>query len=338
MRKLILLSIVILFGVSTVNATIWRVNNMPDMNADFTNLQDAIDAASDGDIIYIEGTGLVYGGASIILTKSLSFYGSGYYLLENDDTQANQLPVDLGMSIDIAPGAEGSIFSGLRLSGWHLDVGTHDITIERCYLHLEIRLHASEEPVSNFMMKQCVVEGDLWMWTMNFNSSNLVFVNNIFYNGISTNSDMANYTVKNNVFIGWYSGFSGVNTVVQNNIVGGGITSTVNNDNLVQNNIIVAEAEMPETGSNNIGDVDFADVFVDYPNGDNTSPDAMYQLKEGSVAIGHGIDGVDCGIFDGDYPYVLSGLPPIPRFYEANISTLGSSDGLRVSFKAKSQH
>jgi hypothetical protein len=84
--------------------------------------------------------------------------------------------------------------------------------------------------------------------------------------------------------------------------------------------------------------IDFADVFIDYPSGDNTSPDAMYQLKEGSVAIGHGIDGGDCGVFGGDFPYVLSGLPSIPRFYEANISTLGNSDGLRVSFKAKSQH
>ena len=338
MKKMILLSFAILFGVSMVNATIWRVNNMSDMNADFTSLQDAIEAASDGDIIYIEGTGLEYGGDAIILTKSLTIYGSGYYLLENEDTQANHHPVQLGMAIDIDPGAEGSILSGLKLSGWHLYIGTHDITIERCYLYVEIRIHASDESVSNFMMKQCVVDGNVWMWTMNINSSNLVFDNNIFYEGLSLGSDMANYTVKNNIFIGGYSGFSGVNSVVQNNIVGGGITSYVANNNLVENNIIAAGTTMPETGSNNIGDADFAEVFVDYPNGENTSPDAMYELKEGSIAIGHGIDGIDCGIFDGDFPYVLSGLPPIPRFYESNISTSGTSDGLRVSFKAKSQH
>jgi len=308
------------------------------MVADFTSVQDAIEAASDGDIIYIEGTGLEYGGDGITLTKSLTFYGSGYYLLENDDTQANHHPVELDMWINIDPGAEGSQFHGIKFQGYHVYVGTHDITIERCYIYAEVRIHASEESVSNFMMKQCVVDGDVSMWTMNINSSNLMFENNIFYSGITLLSDMANYTVKNNIFIGWYSGFVGVNSVVQNNIVGGGITSTVYNNNLVENNIIVAGAQMPETGSNNIGDVDFADVFIDYPSGDNTSPDAMYQLKEGSVAIGHGIDGGDCGVFGGDFPYVLSGLPSIPRFYEANISTLGNSDGLRVSFKAKSQH
>ena len=337
MKKLILLSIVILFGVSTVNATIWRVNNMPDLNADFTSLQDAIEAASDGDIIYIEGTGLEYGGAGITLTKSLTFYGSGYYLLENEDTQANHHPVELDMWIDIDPGAAGSQFYGIKFQGYHVYIGTHDITIERCYIYAEIRIHASEEPVSNLMMKQCVVF-DIGMWTMNINSSNLMFVNNIFYEGLSLGSDLANYTVKNNIFIGGYSGFSGVNSVVQNNIVGGGITSYVGNNNLVENNIIAAGTTMPETGSNNIGDADFAEVFVDYPNGENTSPDAMYELKEGSIAIGHGIGGIDCGIFDGDFPYVLSGLPSIPRFYESNISTLGTSQGLRVSFKAKSQH
>ncbi|NOR88216.1 MAG: hypothetical protein GQ527_11455, partial [Bacteroidales bacterium] len=200
MKNLVLIIFVLALGISSVNATVWRVNNMPDMHADFTILSEAIEAASDGDIIYIEGTGVPYEDIAITLTKSLTFYGSGYFLSENENTQANQYPVELGMSIDIEPGAEGSKFSGLKMSGWHLYIGTSDITIERCYLYLEIRMHASEVPVSNFLMKQCYVYGEFWMWTMYFNSSNLTFVNNIFYDNLSLNSDMANYIVKNNVF------------------------------------------------------------------------------------------------------------------------------------------
>ena len=335
MKKMILLSFAILFGVSVVNATIWRVNNMPDMNADFTNLHDAVEAASDGDIIYIEGTGVVYGGGQLNLTKSLTIYGSGYYLIENDDTQANHHPVDLGMEIAIKPGAEGSTFCGLTLSATYLYIQTHDITIERCRLIIETRLDPGEEAISNFMMKQCVAERSVWILAVYNNSSNLVFDNNIFYYNVSLDRDGANYIVKNNIFM---AGFFAVNSVVQNNIALDGIPSTVDYNNLVQNNIIGIGGTMPETGSNNIGDADFAEVFVDYPNGENTSPDAMYALKEGSIAIGHGIGGIDCGIFDGDFPYVLSGLPAIPRFYESNISTSGTSDGLKVSFKAKSQH
>jgi len=336
MKKLILI-IAIAIGFTTANAAIWRVNNIPDNQADFTSLTDAIEAASDGDIIYIEGTGLEYSGATVNLTKSLSFYGSGYYLLENEDTQANQLPVELGMAVEINPGAEGSKFCGIKFQGWHVYVGTSDITFERCYINAEMRLHSSEHSISNFMMKQCVLSDGLWIWTMYYNSTNLSFFNNIFYGDLSLLSDMATYIVKNNNFIGYYSKIKAVNAEIKNNIADGGIPCDANDNNLVENNII-GSGVMPGTGTNNIGGIDLADVFVDYPDGANTSPDAMYMLKDGCVAQGHGVGGIDCGIFDGDFPYILSGLPPIPRFYEADISSAGTSAGLRVSFKAKSQH
>ena len=336
MKKLILI-IVIAMGFTAANAAIWRVNNMPDNHADFTSLTDAIEAASDGDIIYIEGTGFVYDEATIILTKSLTIYGSGYYLLENEDTQANQLPVELGMIVEIDAGAEGSKFCGLKFQGWHVYIGTSDITFERCYIHAEMRLHSSEQAISNFMMKQCVLSEGLWVWTMNYNSSNITFLNNIFYGDLTLLSELGNYIVKSNVFNGAYSQLRAVNCLIQNNIVDGGIPCDANDNNLVENNII-GTGEMPGTGTNNIGGIDFTEIFIDYPDGANTSPDAMYELKAGSDAQGHGVGGIDCGIFDGDFPYVLSGMPPIPRFYEADISSAGTSEGLRVSFKAKSQH
>jgi len=337
MKKLFLFIFIAVWSIPSINAAIWRVNNMPDINADFTTIIDAIDAASEGDIIYIEGTGLAYAGDAITLTKPLTFYGSGYYLLENENTQANHYPVELGMSFDIDPGAEGSAFYGIKFQNYHVYVATHDITFERCYFYTEIRLHASEQAVSNFMMKQCVLDGDLWMWTMNFNSSNITFLNNIIYQGLSLNSDMANYIVKNNIFIGYYSTLTAKNASIQNNIVDGGIPCDAGDNNLVENNII-GTGEMPGTGTNNTGGIDFTEVFIDYPDGANTSPDAMYELKPGSIAQGYGIGGIDCGIFDGDFPYVLSGLPPVPRFYEAHISSAGTSDGLHITFKAQSQH
>lgn len=337
MKKSIFFALVIMLGISSLHAANWRVNNMPDIHADFITLTDAIEAASDGDIIYIEGTGLVYDEEAITLTKSLTFYGSGYYLTQNEDTQANHYPVELGMAIDINAGAEGSSFYGIKFQGWHVYVGTSNITFERCYMYVEMRLHASDQAISNFMMKQCVMDGSLWIWTMYFNSSNLTFVNNIFYEGLTLGSELANSVVRNNIFIGGYSGLSAVNCVIQNNIVDGGIPCNASDNNLVENNMI-GSGEMPGTGSNNIGGIDLVEIFVDYPDGANTSPDAMYMLKEGSQALGYGIGGVDCGIFDGDFPYILSGLPPIPRIYESNISSVGSANGLQVHIKVKSQH
>ena len=52
-----------------------------------------------------------------------------------------------------------------------------------------------------------------------------------------------------------------------------------------------------------------ATVFVDYSGTLGKSDDAKWKLKAGSPAIGAGVSGVDCGVFGGVTPYVLSGVP-----------------------------
>lgn len=338
MKRLILLIFVIAMGFSTANATIWRVNNMPDNQADFTTLTDAIEAASDNDIIYVEGTGSEYNEGTIDLSKKLTIYGSGYFLLENDDTQSNKLPSLLRVDLYFLEGSEGTIISGLSFNYGSLRIYTNNITIERSYVNTNVALYATDRPVSNFMLKQCYVLGYTAIDGMH-NSTNIVFTNNIFYyNNINLNSDNGNYIVKNNIFVTGYSQIIAQNAVIQNNIVEGGIPCDASDNNQVENNIIGIGGVMPGTGSNNIGEIDMVELFVDYPDGANTSSDAKFELSSGSAAQGHGVGGIDCGVFDGDFPYILSGLPPIPRFYESDISTVGTSQGLRVSIKAKSQH
>ncbi|MCB1121839.1 MAG: hypothetical protein KJT03_09845, partial [Verrucomicrobiae bacterium] len=41
--------------------------------------------------------------------------------------------------------------------------------------------------------------------------------------------------------------------------------------------------------------------------------DQYFQLSEGSIAIGSGLNGADIGPFGGNNPYMLSGMPGIPR-------------------------
>ncbi len=339
MKKLILLIFVIAMGFSTANATIWRVNNMPDNQADFTTLTDAIEAASDNDIIYLEGTGVEYAESTIDLTKKLSIYGSGYFLLENENTQASKLPTQLSSYFSFLAGSEGTIVSGISFVGGFLRLYTSNITIERCYVDVEMRMYGTNQAISNFMMKQCYILGSMAVWGMTYNSTNIAFMNNVFYyNDLRLQSDLGNYIIKNNIFVTGYSRILAVNAVIQNNIAEGGIPCDAADNNQVENNIIGIGGDMPGTGSNNIGEIDMAAVFVDYPGGANTSPDAKFELSSGSAAQGHGVGGIDCGVFDGDFPYILSGLPPIPHFYESDISNVGTSQGLRVSIKAKSQH
>ena len=56
-------------------------------------------------------------------------------------------------------------------------------------------------------------------------------------------------------------------------------------------------------------------LFLDPSNG-NVDPALRFALVSGSQAIGAGYNGVDCGIFGGPTPYVLSGLPSRPWIYE----------------------
>jgi hypothetical protein len=67
------------------------------------------------------------------------------------------------------------------------------------------------------------------------------------------------------------------------------------------------------------------------------STDGKWQLKDNSPAKGAGTEGTDIGPFGGPKPYILSGIPNIPRiyFFDSPTSVTGTT-GLPVHLKAKS--
>jgi len=335
MKKNLIFLITLIILSSSAFPAIWRVNNMPNSSADYTSLVVAVEAASPGDIIYVEGTGTTYDEGELYLTKPLTIIGNGFFLTENDHLQANHFSSSLDINLYLDAGSEGTVLSGLKIIGGNLYVYTSNITIERCYISVEFRLHSGDQSCSNFLLKQCYVLGGLWTWSMSYESSNIVIENNIIFDDLTLNSDVCQYIVKNNVLPGSYNDINAVNAIIQNNIVNG-INADEADNNVVENNI-VGGGNAPNGGNNNLSGIDFTEVFVDWPDGENTSTDAMYGLIDGCVAQGHGVGGIDCGIFDGDFPYILSGLPPIPRIEESNISGVGTSEGLHVNIKAKSQ-
>ena len=85
-KQITLLTAIALFIAMTTNATVWRVNNRVNISADFTTLAAAISGASANDTIYLEGSPYSYGTGSFY--KPLTVIGTGYFLNENDSTQA----------------------------------------------------------------------------------------------------------------------------------------------------------------------------------------------------------------------------------------------------------
>ena len=94
----------------------WRVNNTPGVDADFSDLQAAIDAASAGDVIYIEGTGIPHSGTYHVNKAFLTLIGPGYFLALNDSTQANTAPAIID-KLYLDEAATGAIIMGLKISG-----------------------------------------------------------------------------------------------------------------------------------------------------------------------------------------------------------------------------
>ena len=163
MKKTILL-LFVLSIYSALYASIWRVNNDPNVSSDFKTLQEAINNASAGDTLYVEGTQFDYLCDSI--TKQLVIYGPGYFLAENDSLAYQPAPAVVkgtNGTIDIRENAAYTKIYGLKITpGSRINVLANHITIARNYIdlpnldRLEIKDH-----VSYTCIKQNYINGNI---------------------------------------------------------------------------------------------------------------------------------------------------------------------------------
>lgn len=138
------------------------------------------------------------------------------------------------------------------------------------------------------------------------------------------------------------AGFSGT---VENNVIHGSII--VNNTTFINNILRHGSFSYSNTSViNNIGNstqfgtengnqsnMNMDDVFIG-----TGSTDGQWQLKEGSPAIGAGLGGVDCGMFGGADPYILSGIPAIPAIYKFEIEVDNVEQKIDVEVSVKSRN
>lgn len=351
MKKLSLIfTTTFLLIVIVSSATVWRVNNRPNVDADFATLQAAIDGASATDTIYLEGSPFSYGGGSFF--KPLTVIGAGYWLNENDQTQAYKESSKVGI-LNFYNGSQGSLIEGLVISiagnygGNSVYIDTHNITIRRNkitatgyyggYNAIGIRV--------NNVGNSIIIEQN-WIEPNNTATDATGYA-------IFTNYYLINSTISNNVFHCDTTGkaifISVVNEaascIISNNVIMGEMNTSYSSH---FNNIILWGDYTPGSGdinSNNLcnatqypnlnsnqQNVDMTTVFEDY----STYIDNGYILAIGSPANGAGIGGDDCGAFGTNDPYVLSGMPPIPAIYEVEMTQSIGTSTLPVTVKAMS--
>jgi len=137
-KQITLLTVLAMFFALNSTATVWRVNNNPGVDADFNNLQTAInDAAVQAfDTLYVEGSSTSYG--DIDIDKPLVLIGTGYFLNENDTTQANKFPSKI-TTVDFNNGSAGSVlkgFSFIEETQAFVKIYANNITFSRNYIRV----------------------------------------------------------------------------------------------------------------------------------------------------------------------------------------------------------
>lgn len=343
MKKYIAFLIIISFAISlaTFGQTRIRVNNTPGVDADYSDLQEAITNAGEGDIIYIESSGIPYSGSYHVDEPFITLIGPGYFLNINDSTQANKAPSMIN-TLYLDETATGAIVMGLKITGT-LYVNASSAKVSRNFL-TSVTMAASNT-MADLSLFQNYITG-----TIAANSSSHYSTAGIYNNIISVawgnvfiTADKATFNIYNNVIANGYSQSGWMtlyNSSLKNNIIYNYYSSnpafidpSPTFNNTISNNVICQEVltEFP----NNVWGEAIEDVVL-YNDG---GPEGRYVLIEGSPAIGAGNTGNDCGIFGTNTPYVYSGLPPMPHIFESNIPHSGSSSsGLPVHIKAKTQN
>ncbi len=326
MKKQLLLGLIFtLVGGIVCGQHLIRVNNNAGADPDYATIQAANDAASNGDTIYVEGSTTEYAGADI--SKRLIIIGPGYFLTKNDSTQANGLEAKITGSVDFNAGSGGSIITGCFVS--NINLGADNLIITRCnvsYISQNVTI------VNNILIVQNYVTG---ISLQTYKITNSIIANNIT-DFIYCSYSSGPLQIINNTVTGYnYGGISAYNSSIANNILthaSGNIT--VNTGNTINNNILACAGT---NANGNLYNVVMTNVFVDFSGSLKYSDDAKWKLKTGSPAIGAGVSGVDCGVFGGAAPYVLSGIPNLPHIYEASIPGTAYSDkGLACTIKVKS--
>lgn len=327
MKKIFMLTLCFTaLAVLNSSAKIWRVNNAG-LPADFTTIQTAHDAASvmAGDTLHIEPSSFSYG--NMILTKKLIILGPGYFLNENSGEQANPTTATIS-SFTFNAGSGGSVISGLTITGTCY-IRTGNITISRNNIAPYIYLSR------DYSYSNVLISGNYGIFEIHNDGSsaetvitNVLIVNNFLARIILCNQFSG--VAANNVF-GTTNGAS--NFLVKNNIFTTNFNELVFNGsfNTITNNLSAATIGLP-VGNGNQNSVSMTTVFVGTT---GYSTDGQWQLKEGSPAKGAGLNGEDCGIFGGNTPYHLSGIPATPSIYLLSAPASSNGPTLPVTISVK---
>lgn len=370
MKTRLLLLFLNLFSVSSFAAVISVVNG--------DNLQTKINNATAGDVLVV-GPGSYNANSDIILTKKLTILGPGYFKTEgtayiyqlkcNGGSEGSYIS-GLEVQYDAFIAANNvtfirnlvnrSVYLGYNGSSFN----TSNSRILQNYImgqnnngNASIFVGYSTSNIqSNFTISNNICLTNIFFYM--HNSSTGTISNNVF-DPDSTNLG----TSGNGTYIGIQPGGGISNVSFYNNIFKGGFLHTTSSDAYT---IFSSNSGYPDTHplnfKYNIYDIlpsgytipadnllTTAKIFGGYPT--NTlglnNADGRAILAPGSPAANYGRKApyasnspvTDAGVFGGDQPYVLSGIPVGPQIYSMSVPPLAAANSvIPVTVKAKTNN
>ncbi|MDX1406663.1 MAG: hypothetical protein R3330_00985, partial [Saprospiraceae bacterium] len=191
-----------------------------------------------------------------------------------------------------------------------------------------------------------IIYGTIWESYLDGSATGANIYNNIVLQHSTgftiwkSNASNTDCLVQNNAFASNYSNYYISNCTFRNNIVAASafqIYDCVFQHNLfVDDDVFVDDMTVDSLGNGNIDSVDIATVW----DLTNPSPDGKYQLigtPATNPAFNAGINGEDCGPYQGNSAYRLSGIVQIPTIYQMLVPLVGDTTNmLNVTIKAKS--
>jgi hypothetical protein len=305
-----------------VFADVWRVNYNPtfaqwanhQVFSGATGLQQAINSPSvnSGDTIYIEASSTPYSAATIT-NKKLTIIGTGYFLSDNANLQANLTPSTIA-TLTFGIGSDSSSVMGITTP---TGIGAG--------------IYLSNNSISNITIKRCRILNELkFLSSAGINYNNIIIEQN-FINSFNTGGGAVNgLIITNNYFVGAFAiginvlSGSAAQNVIQGNLNINGFTfynnivlgSTITQNNNSSANIYYNIFDFGQPawlgGGNNYFGLNSSYIFIS-----GGSIDSMYTVAASCSECFQGFPGgiSQIGMFGGNNPYRLSGIPAIPTIY-----------------------
>lgn len=307
------------------------VDNKPGAVAMYADFASAVAAADPGDTLLLAGSPTSYGTHT--LYKRLTIIGPGYFLAENKIPGADSHPASINLYLrrKIGIDSSGYVLSGLKCGvidarSWN-DPDASGVAstapsafVSKCQIS-GLSLGSASRIEQVYVFGTAVIAGDDSVIKNSYFNAIIFEINSETYSQNSTVENCVFYYAPGNNRAGQESN-SFVNCIF---LTGGPARGSVSYS-------LFCNAAA-SSGVGNQGGMSSSNVLI---RGGSLSWDLDLQLKPNSPAIGAGFGGTDIGVFGGDKPYVLSGLPNRPRITQLIVpSTVTEGSGLPFQVTAE---